>query len=413
MPQHSQPLDLAEALARLKSQLSKTPASHARKLAHALYQTLANDVLAPVDLPPFPASAMDGYAIRADDWHRQGLREFRCAGTSLAGHPFTGTIAPGECVRVFTGAAVPAGLDQILLQERCLNHAGDRVEFADHNPDESYVRPVAHDIAKGHVLAQRGQRLTPFVLGSLNAAGVDSADVYQPLRVGVFSTGDELVDPSVPPAELQPGQIYDSNRATLLAFLNSDPRFQAIDLGRIADDAKQTREALAAASTSCEALLTSGGVSVGDADYVTGTIQTLGKLDIWRLNLRPGKPMAIGSIGSCAVMGLPGNPVSTIVTFLMVARPALLAMAGVDDPQPLKVPARLATPLGHQAGRMEFQRGHLEMLSTGLSVAHTGDQSSNRLSSFSRANCLIEVPKERDGLQAGEQVFTLPFDGLL
>ncbi|MEQ8692207.1 MAG: molybdopterin molybdotransferase MoeA, partial [Pseudomonadales bacterium] len=301
MAQNSQALDLAEAINQLKSEIKFQPGKETLPLEGALERILAAPVHAPLDMPPFPASAMDGYALRRLDFQDDPGRAFRVVGQSLAGHPYAGKVGSGEAVRIFTGAVVPTGADQIILQEELAQQLDEdtdqtRVQFKPHQPGESYVRPVAHDVAHGAQVASPGEVLNPFLFGALTSYGVSQVEVVKPIRVGVFSTGDELVAAGTPAAELQPGQIYDSNRATVLALLRN-PNLHINDLGRIADDADQTREFLTRASADCDVLITSGGVSVGEADFVTRSIAELGRLNVWKLNLKPGKPMAVGSIG--------------------------------------------------------------------------------------------------------------------
>lgn len=405
-------MDLEEALQRLYTLLSQPQTTVELKLTEAYGRVLANTVHAPLNLPPFNASAMDGYAVKRQEFLEQPDRAFEFIGESLAGHPFQGRLTDGSCVRVFTGAQVPEGADQVILQEDVLATDNRRIRFAPIELRESYVRRVGHDVTAGSILAEPGDRLHSFVCGSLASAGIDTVTVYPLPRVGVFSTGDELVDPGTPPESLKAGQIYDSNRFTVLNLLRNTP-CQTIDLGRLADDPSVVHAAFDEASRNCDVLITSGGVSVGDADFVTDTIKSLGELSFWRLNLKPGKPLAFGRINDCYIFGLPGNPVSTIITLLMLAKPAIHYCAGYRDAQPWRVDAKLTTAVSHPPGRTEFQRGVARMGPQGLQVSVTGDQSSNRLSTFTGANCLIEVPKDSAGLERGENVTILPFDGLL
>lgn len=419
MAQNSQALDLAEAINQLKSEIKFQPGKETLPLEGALERILAAPVHAPLDMPPFPASAMDGYALRRLDFQDDPGRAFRVVGQSLAGHPYAGKVGSGEAVRIFTGAVVPTGADQIILQEELAQQLDEdagqtRVQFKPHQPGESYVRPVAHDVAHGAQVASPGEVLNPFLFGALTSYGVSQVEVVKPIRVGVFSTGDELVPAGTPAAELQPGQIYDSNRATVLALLRN-PNLHINDLGRIADDADQTREFLTRASADCDVLITSGGVSVGEADFVTRSIAELGRLNVWKLNLKPGKPMAVGSIGGCTIFGLPGNPVSTVVTLLLVARPLIFHMLTGTIQTPLRYHAELANDIQHRAGRTEFQRGVVRAAEngTGLVVRHTGDQSSNRLMSFAQSNCLIEIDQSLGDLPAGSTVPVIPYWGLV
>ena len=413
MVEHSQPLDLEEALIQIQQQITVTESVETVGIDEAPGRILASTVTAPVNLPPFPASAMDGYALSLSAGESLSDEAFTIAGESLAGHPWDGEIKPGECVRVFTGGVVPNGANQVIVQEEVVEISESQVRFRPHTPSETFVRPVGHDIKAGTELLENGTYISPFALGTLAAAGIRQCEVYCKPTVGVFSTGDELVDNKVAPDELQPGQIYDSNRITVLGLLRNES-CELVDLGRLPDDAVVTQQALEQASEACDLLITSGGVSVGDADFVTTAIERLGTLNFWRLNLKPGKPLAMGHIGNCVLFGLPGNPVSTIVTLLLIVKPALRHMSGRTDPQDqLRAHAVLETPLKHSPGRAEYQRGTARMVKGRLSVASTGDQSSNRLSSFKRSNCLIHVPKEASDLEAGTTVEIVPFTGLL
>ncbi len=412
MAQNSQPLELAEALARLFKTIAVIDKTETVSIRAARGRYLAQPITAPLALPPFPASAMDGYAVAYDAWQTSSAARFTVVGESRAGHPWQGRISGRECVRIFTGARVPDGADQILLQEEVRSHEGAAVEFNPHDPGESYVRPVGHDVHAGDPLAERGEYLHPMLLGSLASAGIETVEVYGKPTVGVFSTGDELVDPGTPPTALADGQIYDSNRLAVIELLAALP-VEVIDLGRLADDEDTVVAALQEGAARCDVLLTSGGVSVGDADFITKTIAELGTLSFWRLNLKPGKPLAFGRIDDCLIFGLPGNPVSTIVTFLLVAKAAIRHLCGAARHEQPFVPARLEAPVRHSPGRAEYQRGVAAFTEKGLVVSGTGDQSSNRLSTFRQANCLIEVPGPAADLPAGAEVRVLLFEGLL
>ena len=339
---------------------------------------------------------MDGYAIHS--W--QADQHYKIVGESFAGHPFTSDIGPGECIRVFTGAVVPPSASQVILQEEVAHLESDTVGFNPHEPNETFIRPVGHDMHAGDRLADKNERLTPFLIGSLAAAGIARIDVVRLPRVGVFSTGDELVPAG---AALAPGQIYDSNRQTVIALLTTAP-CECADLGCIPDDPERVHDALSQHAQTYDALITTGGVSVGDADYVVSTIQAIGQLDIWKLNLKPGKPFAFGRINQCYFFGLPGNPVSAIVTGLLLTKPALLRLAGTRAAPVLPVRVKTLGALTHSPGREEYQRGTLRHVDGHLVVDHTGDQSSNRLSSFKRANCLIRIPAGSGDIEAGSDV---------
>jgi molybdopterin molybdotransferase len=408
-------LDLEEALQQIRDELAPTQSRETISVANAKGRVLAESVHAPVDLPPFPASAMDGYALALPANGSIDAGGYTVIGESLAGHPYQSDkpVLSGECIRVFTGGVCPPGTNQVIPQEEVGSLDSDRVSFKPHRPSESFVRPVGHDITQGALLLERGTRLGAFAIGSLASAGLQNCRVYSKLTVGVFSTGDELVDATVTPENLQPGQIYDSNRITVLNLLANEP-CNLLDLGRLPDDAELTSHALRTAATECDVLITSGGVSVGDADFVTAAIAELGELNFWKLNLKPGKPLAFGRIGKCILFGLPGNPVSTIVTLLLVAKPSLRHVAGVQESNmSVTGTARLEGSLAHTPGRAEYQRGSARWDGTELTVSSTGDQASNRLSSFKHSNCLIHIPKDAHDLLDGSIVELLLFEGIL
>ena len=411
-------MDLEEAREALFAQIAAVSASECIPLTQAHGRIAAEVVRAQLPLPPFPASAMDGYALRRQDVPNH--KTFRIVGQSLAGHPYSGSIKAGECARIFTGAVVPDGADLVVLQEEVADvitdeNGDENVRFAPHKTDEDYIRPIGNDVQKGQPMTQPGDTLSPLLLGALAAAGVCDINVYRRPKVGIFSSGDELRDPGTPPEALALGQIYDSNRFTLTSLLRQQP-IELITLDRLPDDPNAVEAALAEASRRCDMLITSGGVSVGDADFIGATIARLGELSFWRLNLKPGKPLAFGKIGDCWIFGLPGNPVSTIATCLLLAKPSLQVLCGTLPKPLLRIPATLTSPVSHHPGRAEYQRGiysQKEPAGSGLTVRHTGDQGSNRLSTFAGANCLIEVPKESGDLTAGAEVNILPLSDLL
>jgi molybdopterin molybdotransferase len=364
------------------------------------------DLVAPLNLPPFDSSAMDGYALRSAD-SKDGA-ELELAGASLAGHPFEGEVQPGTCIRITTGAAVPATADTVVIQENC-DVTGERIRLIRAPVPGANIRPAGHDVRQGEVLYRAGTRLGPFDLAWMAACGIADLQVRPRPRIAIFSTGDELVAPG---GRLSGGQIFDANREGLRALLRRLP-VEVSDLGIIPDDRDSVAAALEAAARDHHLLLTSGGVSVGDADWVREVVEDLGRLDLWRLNLKPGKPLAFGSVGKALFLGLPGNPVSTIVTYLLIARPLILKLAGSEPVEVAPVRARLTEDIAHSPGREEYQRGILEATEDGLGVRTTGDQSSNRLGTFRGANCLIRVPKDAGNLKAGEWTDVLPFRGLL
>ena len=400
----SKPLDLDAALRRILGQISAPTAAELVGIEESLGRVAAQECLARTDLPPFAASAMDGYAFA---WRKKPA-SLRVVGTSLAGHPWRGSVGAGEAVRITTGAALPTGCDTVAIQERCTLQ-GDALHINSPVNCGDNVRRQGHDVRSGHVLAAQGRRLSAFDIGALAAAGVDALLVFARPRIAVFSSGDELQQPGT---ELAYGNIFDSNRYAVASLLRALPVTVA-DLGVLPDEDDAIAEALGRASGDCQLILTSGGVSVGDADLVKTTLDKLGRLDFWRLNLKPGRPVAFGRISEAFLLGLPGNPVSTIITYLLLAKPVIEALCGMAPRQPLVVRCQLKEQIRHKPGREEFQRGLLTTGSRQAQVRTTGDQSSNRMASFTTANCLIRIPKTSGDLAPGDIVEALPLQGLL
>lgn len=401
-------LDLDQALAAILADTRPVTGRERVPVASALDRVLAEPVDAPVSLPPFAASAMDGYALRSSELSGPPPYRLPLGGTSYAGHPVETSIPAGHCVRIFTGAQVPADLDAVVIQENCTVE-GERVRIDVPVAAGDNVRPIGHDIAAGQRLLERGRRLNAFDVGWLAACGIGEVLVHVRPVVGLFSTGDELIDAGAAPGA---GQIFDSNRRTLTSLLARLP-VTLNDFGIVPDRRERIREVLERADAACDVVLTTGGVSVGDADWVKDVVSEIGRLNIWKLNIKPGKPLAYGRLDRAAFFGLPGNPVSTIVTALMLAIPAIERACGSEPSPPLSVPALLRGAVRHQPGREEFQRGRLFEGSSGLEVTVTGDQSSNRLASFADANCLIRIPKSCGDVADGSEVRVLPFRGLL
>ena len=361
---------------------------------------VAHAVAAPIDLPPFDASAMDGFAVDAtglDDW---GEKRFVVVDESLAGRPATTALSsPGQAIRVFTGAVMPENANAVLLQEDA-DACGDGIVTNAPIRCDQHVRQRGHDVTRGQELCRAGTRLSHFHLTWFAACGIDEVTVCRRIRVGVFSTGDELAERGTP---LRPGQIYDSNRFAITSLLRGKA-VETIDLGCLPDDLEAIARALGDASGYTDLMLTSGGVSVGEADWVKEAVQRIGSIALWKIALKPGKPLAIGTIGNALFFGLPGNPVSTIVTYLLFVAPTIDRLGGRRPTPPLTISAIMDGTVPHTPGRREYLRGTLRSEGGRLVVAPTGDQGSNRLATLAEANCLVVVSEERQDVAPGERV---------
>jgi molybdopterin molybdotransferase len=399
-------LSLEEALARIEAALQPIEANERLPLRATLDRILAEDVRAPIDVPGHTNSAMDGYAMRfADLLPREDETTLKCVGDAFAGHPFAGEVQRGECVRIMTGGALPAGADTVVMQEH-VTIDGDRVRFrSGYRPGEN-VRQAGEDLARGALVLAAGKRMRPAELGLLASIGVSEVAVRRRLRVAFFSTGDELRHAGT---LLAPGEIYDSNRDSIygmLARLNVEP----IDLGVVRDEPEALRAVFKAAAGQADVVIASGGVSVGAADYVKQILEELGKIDFWQIASKPGRPLAFGELGDATFFGLPGNPVSVMVTFYQVVRPALCYLMGAPAEPPLKLTARTLSQLHKRPGRREFQRGILETAADGtLTVRSVGQQGSGILSSMSKANCFIVLPETSGSVAEGAMVTVEPF----
>ncbi len=352
---------------------------------------------------------MDGYSIKREAYLKNSQQEFEVIGSSFAGKPFSGSMGIDQCVRVFTGAVVPDEADMVMLQERAEILSKSRVKFLENFENENHIREVGNDIEKGTRVAKSKQNINPYLMASLASLGVTQVRVFARPVVSIFSTGDELKDPENNESGLSLGEIYDANRTALKALLRDLP-IDLIDLGILPDDKKEISSSMLKAAQESDLLVTSGGVSVGDADHVVDVISELGKLDFWRLNLKPGKPLAYGSLNDTHIIGLPGNPVSTIVTALLILKPVLMHLCGSVPSSPTRLKASLDGELSHQIGRAEYMRAHFNQKNKEIWVSSNQDQSSNRLSSFMGSNCLIEIPKEEGNVSAGSTVDIIPLD---
>ena len=403
-------LSVAQARARILAAVAPIKNIETLPLREALGRVLAGAIVAPIDVPSHTNSAMDGYAVRAADLPEEGVREFRVPGTSWAGRPWLSPIEPGQAVQIMTGAMVPEGADTVVMQEQ-VERDGDRVRIGSGHQCGQNVRAAGEDIAAGQQVFTAGKRLTAADIGVLASLGLAEVAVFRKLKVAFFSTGDELR--SVGEA-LGPGEIYDSNRYTLYGMLGK-LGVDIIDMGVVRDRRELIEQAFHTAASTADAIITSGGVSVGEADFVKETLEKLGNMSFWKIAMKPGRPVTFGHIGKAVFFGLPGNPVSVMVTFFQFVRPALLKMTGeTDPPVAITLRARAASPLKKRPGRFEFQRGVLEQSAPGeFSVRSVGAQGSGILRSMSEANCFILLDPDRTSVEPGEEVEVQPFQNLI
>ncbi|HWC45298.1 MAG TPA: gephyrin-like molybdotransferase Glp [Casimicrobiaceae bacterium] len=378
----------------------------------ALDRVLAEDVVSPFDVPGHDNSAMDGWAVRFADLDVKNETALRRIGTSFAGKPFDGEVHAGETVRIFTGGVMPRGADSVVMQERARETRDGAVIAAGAVTKVGQNRRFAgEDLKRGAVVFGQGQPLRPAEIGMLASLGVNEVSVYRRLRVAFFSTGDELRSIGQP---LAAGEIYDSNRYTLYGMLTR-LGCETLDLGVVPDVPERLEAAFREAASAADVVITSGGVSVGEADFVKELLAKLGEVLFWKIAMKPGRPLAYGRIGEAHFFGLPGNPVSVMVTFYAFVRDALLLLQGRKEvtPPPL-FKATLAAPIRKMPGRTEFQRGVLSPLAGGgFEVRTTGDQGSGILSSMSRANCFIVLPAETGNVEPGTPVDVQWLDAIL
>ena len=405
-------MPVAKARELIRSFLTPMTAIERVHVRSALGRVLAQDVVSPIAVPGHDNSAMDGYAVRFQDLLPAGDTILRRIGESFAGKPWPGAIGAGECVRIFTGGVMPRGADSVVMQERAVEDAsGVRIAPGALAKAGQNRRFAGEDLKAGQVVFRSGQRIRPAELGMIASLGIGEISVFRKLRVAFFSTGDELKSVGTP---LGPGEIYDSNRYTLhgmLTRLDCD----VIDMGVIEDVPEKLERAFATAAAAADVVITSGGVSVGEADYVKQLLDKLGEVLFWKIAMKPGRPLAYGRIGGAHFFGLPGNPVSVMVTFYQFVRDALLILQGQRDVAPLptfKVP--LSAPIKKVPGRTEFQRGILTATADGAwSARTTGDQGSGILSSMSQANCFIILDSDTGNVAAGELVEVQLLEGLV
>ena len=388
--------------------VSRTLPAESIDLERALGRVLANDVIAPHDLPPFPNSAMDGYALRGADMPVTGERRFRVAGCVLAGSLQAPRFATGECIRITTGAPLPAGADTVVIKEH-VRIDGDEIIVDAGQQSGANVRPAGEDYRAGERAVRAGDRLTPARLGVLASCGHATARVARLPRVALFVTGDELVPPDRP---LGFGQIHDSNRYSLGGLLR-DLGIEPEPIAHLRDDADALRVALREAGERCDVVISSGGVSAGEADFLPAVVAELGRVHFWKVRMKPGMPVLCGEVGGALVFALPGNPVSTIATFLALVRPALLALQRANDIDARVSKARLAAAVSKKHDRVEFLRARIQSRDDGaLWATPLPGQGSGMLRGVAEADALIVVTERARNLAVGEVVDVMLLPGM-
>lgn len=400
------PLD--DALSQMLGRITPLNTSESVPLVQAFGRITARDVVSPLDVPGFDNSAMDGYAVRLSDIATDA--PLMVAGKAFAGQPYHGEWPVGSCIRIMTGAPVPAGCDAVVMQEQT-EQTDTGVRFTAPVKAGQNIRRCGEDIANGAVVFPAGTRLTVAELPVLASLGIPEVDVIRKIRVALFSTGDELQLPGQP---LGDGQIYDTNRLAVHLMLEQ-LGCEVINLGIIRDDPEQLRQTFIKADSEADVVISSGGVSVGEADYTKTILDELGEIGFWKLAIKPGKPFAFGKLSHSWFCGLPGNPVSAALTFYQLVQPLLAKLSGfTGSTQAPRLRVRAASRLKKSPGRLDFQRGVLQRDANGeLTVSTTGHQGSHIFSSFNQGNCFIVLERERGHVEAGEWVEVEPFNHLL
>jgi molybdopterin molybdotransferase len=398
-------LPVAEALALLAERVRPLAGTDTIAVAQALGRVLAEDVVSAVNVPPHDNSAVDGWGFAAAARPDDGT--LPVAGTVAAGHPFPGTVPAGAAVRILTGAPVPAGVDAIAMQEDCRAEDGHVTVPA--LKAGANLRQAGEDVTQGSVVLRAGIRLRPQDLGLAAATGRTHLSVHRTLRAAVFSTGDEICEPGQP---LPPGCIYDTNRTTASGLLRALGA-EVTDLGILPDKRDLITQALAEAAKSHDVVLTSGGVSVGDEDHVKAAVEAQGSLHFWKLAIKPGRPVALGEIGTAAFIGLPGNPVAVMVTFMLVARPLVLGLMGIKETAVQRYTVEAGFAFKHKPGRREWLRARVRAEGGKLVAEKFPSEGSGVLSSMVWSDGLVEVPEDVGDLAPGDMVAYIPYAEVL
>ncbi len=406
----SESISVESARQKILEKISPVSTTEKLTLHQSLNRVLAQDIVSKLDVPGHTNSAMDGYALSGDELPDDTPRQYKVIGTAYAGRPFNEPCHAGQCVRIMTGAAMPAGTDTVVMQEHSEKINDTKIRLATGHRKGQNVRQAGEDIAAGSVVLKQGHHVQAADLGVMASIGIAEISVYRRPRIAFFSTGDELRSIGEP---LGPGDIYDSNRYSLHGML-SQLNVEIIDLGVIRDNLNDLRQAFATASSKADLVITTGGVSVGEADFVKNIVEETGKIHIWKIAMKPGRPVTFGELDHAVFFGLPGNPVSVMTTFYQFVLPAIQQLSGQGARSPLTFEVICNSALRKRPGRFECQRGILSRDETGqLTVTATGKQGSGILTSMSLANCLILLDERCNGINIGEYVTVQPFNTYL
>ena len=402
-------LSVDEAVENILLHIQRIESFEVLPIRECIGRILAVDVVSPINVPPQANSAMDGYAYKHSDPITKSNNQYKIIGTAFAGKPFDAKVGQDEAVRIMTGGVIPESADTVVIQEN--TSIFDNILEIMKRPElGENVRLAGEDIKKHETVLQRGHKITVADLGLIASLGMGDLKVYKRPKVAFFSTGDELKSIG---SKLRPGDIYDSNRYTLFGMLKK-ANVDQIDMGVVKDTYEGIKAALIDAETRADIIITSGGVSVGDADYIKDVLADIGKVKFWKVSMKPGRPLAFGSIGNAHFFGLPGNPVSVMVGFHQFVSPALTKLSGADYLRPLRITAIASETIRKRPGRTEFQRGVMSQGANGhLQVKPTGDQGSGILMSMSRSNCFIVLPLQSSDMKAGSPVTIIPFSEVL
>lgn len=388
----------------IRRRVLAVPETETIQLREGLGRVLAADLISPMNVPPHRNSAMDGYAVRAADIDGDDI-ELRLCGAAFAGHPFDGAVPSGGCVRIMTGAPMPEQLDTVVIQER-VSANGDLVRIPAGEKPGGNVRQAGEDIAAASTVLAAGSRITPARMGLLASLGIGEVVVHRCVRVAYFASGDEIRTIG---EALGPGEIYNSNSWTMFGMLR-ELDVEGIDLGLVRDDPKALEDALLEGARRADLVLTTGGISVGEADHIVTTIRRLGEVHFNKVAIKPGRPLTFASLNGALFFGLPGNPVAVMTTFQQFVRPALRRLSGEPNSQRVRFQARCDDRLRHKPGRTEYRRGRLSWDADGNPiVVGSGSQGSGVLRSMSEGDCFIVLGPECGDVQPGERVTVEPF----